>query len=195
MRKKDDEKQNSIKRAVVQLILTEGFHGASVAKIAKAAGVSPATVYIYYENKDAMLRDLYKEYAEEMFEMLIDSISTKMSGEQIIDTLVRGYYNHIISNEEVFNFVEQYSNCPSLSGSCSRMKGPARLEALLTELKENHILYDYNNDNLYAILFYPVKAIANRACPSDLSVEQRLTEMIAILQRALVNPDRASKGE
>ena len=49
MRRKDDEKQRCIKNAVVQLILEEGFQGASVSKIAKSAGVSPATVYIYYD--------------------------------------------------------------------------------------------------------------------------------------------------
>ena len=50
MRRKDDDKEKSIKEAVVKLILQEGFHGTSISKIAKLAGVSPATVYIYYEN-------------------------------------------------------------------------------------------------------------------------------------------------
>ena len=52
MRKKDDEKQNNIKKAVIKLILEEGFQGTSMSKIAKEAGVSPATVYIYYQNKE-----------------------------------------------------------------------------------------------------------------------------------------------
>ena len=47
MRKKDDEKRNNIKKAVVEVILEEGMNGASISKIAKSAGVSPATVYIY----------------------------------------------------------------------------------------------------------------------------------------------------
>ncbi len=46
MRKRDDEKEKSIKEAVIKLILEEGFHGTSISKIAKVAGVSPATVYI-----------------------------------------------------------------------------------------------------------------------------------------------------
>jgi AcrR family transcriptional regulator len=58
MRRKDDEKQKNIKEAVIKLILKEGFHGTSISKIAKEAGVSPATVYIYYENKDMMLQDI-----------------------------------------------------------------------------------------------------------------------------------------
>ena len=46
MRRKDDRKQESIKQALLKLILSEGLQGASIAKIAREAGVSPATVYI-----------------------------------------------------------------------------------------------------------------------------------------------------
>ncbi|MCR4894101.1 MAG: TetR/AcrR family transcriptional regulator, partial [Eubacteriales bacterium] len=43
MRTKDPDKQKRIKDAVVELILREGIDGASVSKIAREAGVSPAT--------------------------------------------------------------------------------------------------------------------------------------------------------
>ena len=62
MRKRDDEKEKSIKAAVVKLTLEEGFHGTSISKIAKAAGVSPATVYTYFDSKEIMLQVIYREY-------------------------------------------------------------------------------------------------------------------------------------
>ena len=108
MRKKDDEKRNSIKKAVVEIILEQGMNGASISKIAKSAGVSPATVYIYYENKDEMLRDIYNEYAEDIFSHLLHQLDSHMSGEQFIDSLVREYYSYITSNEEKYHFVEQF---------------------------------------------------------------------------------------
>ena len=104
MRKKDDEKQRCIKNAVVQLILEVGFQGASISKIAKAAGVSPATVYIYYENKDAMLRDIYQEYAEDTIQSLLQCLSPNMAGEEIIEELIRQYYSFIVENKEIFHF-------------------------------------------------------------------------------------------
>ncbi len=61
MRKKDDKKIEFIKKAVIKLILEFGFHGTSISKIAKKAGVSPATIYIYYENKDIMINEIYHE--------------------------------------------------------------------------------------------------------------------------------------
>jgi AcrR family transcriptional regulator len=123
MRKKDDEKARCIKEAVVKLILQEGFHGASISKIAKMAGVSPATVYIYFENKENMLQEIYREYSEEIFAYMLDGASNGMDGHQLIDFLIRGHYNFILNHKEIFNYVEQFSNCPALAGGCHGKKG------------------------------------------------------------------------
>jgi len=186
MRKKDDEKQRCIKNAVVHLILEEGFQGTSISKIAKTAGVSPATVYIYYENKEAMLREIYIEYAEDKIQYLLQCLSPNMAGEEIIAELIRRYYFFILENKEVFHFIEQFSTCPVLQSSCGLMKGPANLNQLLTDLKKRQIFNNYNNDNLYAILFSPVKMIAVKTCESEKVAMERLNELIYVIQRALV---------
>lgn len=186
LRKKDEEKQKCIKEAVVQLILQEGFHGASIAKIAKLAGVSPATVYIYYENKEDMLRNIYEEYAEDSISRLLDGLSPRMSGEEVLASLIRQYYFFIVDNREVYNFIEQYATCPALYSTCDKIKGPGNLNKLLTELKERQILKNFNNDNIYAMIFYPVKSIAVKSCKCEETVEERLEELIYIIQKALI---------
>lgn len=186
MRMKDDEKQKSIKKAVVELILEEGFHGASISKIARAAGVSPATVYVYYENKEVMMRSIYMEYAEESFEFLLQQISPNMEGRQLIEALIKGYYNYIIENGEIFHFVEQFRSCPSLQEGCHNLQGPVLLNNILTHYKEEGIFNDFHNDNLWSILFFPVKSIAGRSCCSKIDEKVRLEELILIIQRALL---------
>ena len=186
MRRKDDEKQKSIKKSVVQLILKEGFQGTSISKIAKVAGVSPATVYIYYQNKEEMLKLIYQEYAEEVFDFLLEQLKPEMTGEQLIDLLVREYYQYIIENEEIFHFVEQFSTCPSLHEGCHVLQGPITLNVILKEYKERGILKNFNNENIRAILFYPVKVIANRSCPSEVTKKEMLDEMILIICKALL---------
>ncbi|MFZ7131383.1 MAG: TetR/AcrR family transcriptional regulator [Eubacteriales bacterium] len=183
---KDDEKQNSIKNAVVKLILEEGFHGTSISKIAKAAGVSPATVYIYYENKEEMMRDIYQEYAEEVFDYIQKRLTRKMTGEQLIDVLIRGYYHYITENREIFNFIEQFSTCPSLQNGCNVLKGPSKMNNIFLEYKEKGALINYRTENLWALLFYPIKAIASHADADEKTNEQMLDEMISIIQKALL---------
>ncbi len=63
MRTRDYDKQQRIKEAMVHLILREGINGASVSKIAREAGVSPATIYIYYESKEDLLSAAFREYS------------------------------------------------------------------------------------------------------------------------------------
>jgi len=186
MRRKDDEKEKSIKEAVIKLILEQGFHGTSISKIAKEAGVSPATVYIYYENKEVMLQDIYLEYSEEIFEYLLSKLNNQMDGQQLIEILVRGYYTYIQENGEIFHFVDQFSSCPALASQCSERKGITNLNNLLEEMKAKRVLKDFQNENLIAILFYPIKSIASKQCIGEVEQAKLLKEMIRIVQDALL---------
>jgi AcrR family transcriptional regulator len=186
MRKKDDEKEKSIKEAVIKLILQEGFHGTSISKIAKEAGVSPATVYVYFDNKEIMLQHIYREYSEEIFCYLLNRVHQRMDGQEIIEMLIRSYYTYIQENVEIFNFVEQFSNCPSLASSCSERIGICNIYSLMAEMKKNNMIKDYNHDNLLAIIFYPVKSIAVNKHKSEAEREALLQEMIKIIQEALL---------
>ncbi|MGK0466671.1 TetR/AcrR family transcriptional regulator [Clostridium sp.] len=186
MRRKDDEKEKSIKEAVVKLILEQGFHGTSISKIAKEAGVSPATLYIYYENKEIMLRDIYLEYSEEIFDYLLSKICKDMDGHELIEMLVRGYYTYIQEHGEIFHFVDQFSSCPALSSQCSDNKGINNLNNLLEEMKEKRVIKDFQNYNLVAILFYPIKSIAIKQCTLETEQDMMLSEMITIIQEALL---------
>lgn len=186
MRRKDDEKEKSIKEAVIKLILQEGFHGTSISKIAKAAGVSPATVYIYYENKEVMFQDIYLEYSEEIYEYLLDKLKNARNGNEFIEILVKEYYIYIKENDEVFHFVDQFSSCPALVSQCSVGKGINSLIKLLEEMKGRNILKDFKNENLIAMLFSPIKNIAINKCIEEVQRVELLREMTRIMQEALL---------
>lgn len=186
MRRKDDEKQKSIKEAVIKLILKEGFHGASISKIAKEAGVSPATVYIYYENKEVMLQEIYREYSEDIFDYLFDKINNCNNGEQIIEILVKEYYLYIKDNREVFHFVDQFSSCPALANQCSAKNGIDILNNFFDEMKRKQVFKDFRNDNVRAILFYPTKSIVMNSCIDNDEKSELLKELIKIIQDALL---------
>lgn len=186
MRRKDDEKQKAIKKAVVQTVLREGMHGTSISKIAKAAGVSPATVYIYYDNKDRMLEAIYHEYAEAMFESLTQQLTDALSAAEFIERVVKAYYLYIRQHGEAHHFVEQFSACPSLSKGCAALKGPEKLDARIKVYKTKGMLMDYDSNNIWAMLFYPVKGIMKKSCGDEANSEASLNEMIQMIQRALL---------
>ncbi len=190
MRKKDDEKKQNIKEAVIKLILEQGFHGASISKIAREAGVSPATVYIYYENKEDMLRDIYQEYGEQVYSYILNEIDREMSGRQLIETLIRSYYKFIKEHEEIFSFVEQYSSCPALVNNCQDIEGCSQIFNLLDDLKEHQVIKDVDNVIMFSLLFYPVKCITVKYFNQPDEAEAVLTELIGLIQETLLDSDQ-----
>lgn len=61
MRKIDENKKLAITQAVFQITQEVGLAGLSIAKVAKLAEVSPATIYIYYKDKTDMLGQILME--------------------------------------------------------------------------------------------------------------------------------------
>ena len=61
MRIRDENKEVAIREKAMEMIVREGFDGLSMQKLAKAAGVSPATIYIYYKNREDMVNRLFND--------------------------------------------------------------------------------------------------------------------------------------
>ncbi|WLT30495.1 TetR/AcrR family transcriptional regulator [Geothrix sp. PMB-07] len=61
MRTKDPLKAEQIRAQALEMLAREGFHGFSMQKLARAASVSPATLYIHFEDREDLLLQLYKE--------------------------------------------------------------------------------------------------------------------------------------
>ena len=186
MRKKDDEKEQRIKEAVASLMLEEGWSGTSISKIARKAEVSPATVYTYFDSKEDMLQCIYREYSEHVFEYMMRQVEPEMDGAQVIDTLMRSFYSYMTENEDMFSFIEQFSNCRALSSKCACRKGIAGVACLLEEMKKEHVIRNYNEKSLEAVLFYPVKAIVFDEKLDSSEKSGLLDEVIELVQRALL---------
>ena len=58
MRVRDPGKEHAIRERALDMIVAHGFDGLSMQKLAKAAGVSPATIYIYFKNRDDLIVSL-----------------------------------------------------------------------------------------------------------------------------------------
>ncbi len=92
MRKIDENKKDAITQAVFQLTQEVGLVGLSIAKVAKLAAVSPATIYIYYKDKADMLSQILiqvKDTFDDGMEETILSVSEPL--EQ-----VKKFLNHVI---------------------------------------------------------------------------------------------------
>lgn len=183
MRHKDEDKARRIKEAVIRLVLEQGFEGASVSKIAKEAGVSPSTVYVYYENKEQMLASIYEEYSVNIYEYLCSQVHCGMDGGQIVSALMHGYHDYIRKNYEIFKFLEQCAHCPSLCDG-KKKEDVCSSYATIDEMRAKGIFKDYSAECLATVMFSPVKSIA-RYYPEDYA-RDLLNEVVSLIRDSIL---------
>lgn len=188
MRRKDGEKAQRIKEAVIQVVLEEGFSNASMSKIARCAGIPQATMYIYYENKETMLRSIYLDCAEDLWDTLLTATRGLHDGGQIIDSLIYGYYSYMTEHETLFRFVEQYASCPALTHNCGEIQGLEKMIAMIQQWEDDGLFKPYNAINIFSMIFNPVKMLTAGAINCRKSEADLLRELADMVERALLAP-------
>ena len=53
--RKKEERPQEILSAALELFVQQGFSATKVEQVARKAGVTPGTLYVYFENKEALL--------------------------------------------------------------------------------------------------------------------------------------------
>src|SRR5690349_24497562 len=71
MRTRDPKKEKAIRRKALEMIVRVGLDGFSMQNLARAARVSPATLYIYFKDRDDLLFQVYREQLELMTEEVL----------------------------------------------------------------------------------------------------------------------------
>lgn len=79
MRTRDLHKESSIRKKAIEMIVKEGLDGFSMQKLARAAGVSPATLYIYYEDRDDLILQLSLYISKRLVESSLKNFHPKMT--------------------------------------------------------------------------------------------------------------------
>jgi AcrR family transcriptional regulator len=186
VRLKDENKQLRIKEAMVRLILREGINGASISKIAKEAGVSPATIYVYYSNKDELLSEVYQEYSRKSYRYLKDMLQEDMDAASLLETIVRGYYQFSIEHEDVFSFVEQCSRCPSLARTVAEEECCCDIFDILRGYQSRNEISTISDMNMAAILFAPIRFLAMNRQYMSSEPEVLLDELSRLMKQMLI---------
>lgn len=126
MRIKDENKKDAILEATIKLINEIGFANVSMSKIAKIAGVSASTLYIYYENKEDMFKKVYVDVKKQMLSACIKGINDGETVKQSIKKFCENLLDFMQNHQEYFLFIEQSSNSPLVNLSLHK-----DIEALL----------------------------------------------------------------
>ncbi len=81
MRTRNADKVELVKQKTIELLVADGFEGFSVNKLAKACGISVATLYIYYHDKDDLVTQVAIEEGRRMTQAMLKDFDPEASFE------------------------------------------------------------------------------------------------------------------
>ncbi|MHA3964814.1 MAG: TetR/AcrR family transcriptional regulator [Candidatus Thorarchaeota archaeon SMTZ1-45] len=108
MRTRDQAKYDSIVDASINLINDLGFDGISISKIAKKAKVSPATIYIYFDNKEDLFTKLYIDIREKMSRGALEGFEEGMTTEEAFKSIWHHSFTYNLRHPEYLAYREQF---------------------------------------------------------------------------------------
>jgi AcrR family transcriptional regulator len=109
---KNNDKRKEIMQAALELIAEHGFHGAPMAMIADKAGVAAGTIYRYFESKDVLITELYRELEEKLIAFLQDGYATSKPIRERFLHIHASILRFFIANPLYFRYIEQYMYSP-----------------------------------------------------------------------------------
>ncbi|UKJ06999.1 TetR/AcrR family transcriptional regulator [Solitalea lacus] len=115
MRTRDEHKELTIRQKAIELIAKNGLEGFSMQKLAKAAGVSPATLYIYYKDKEDLVVSLSMEVFNKMQVYSLSNFSAEMSFEEGMKVQWKNRAAFFLENPFDVQFIEHLRYSPVFS--------------------------------------------------------------------------------
>lgn len=117
MAKKTGEKYQAILHAAKEVFAEVGFHAATVSRIAKTAGIGDGTVYLYFENKEDILKTLFHETIYNRFVPGMEAaIRHLQDAGLMLSEVVRGHFSFFGADPQLARVIqiESRQSTPSI---------------------------------------------------------------------------------
>jgi AcrR family transcriptional regulator len=127
MRTRDEQKEKAIREKALHMIVKDGIEGFSMHKLAKAANVSPGTLYIYFKDKEDLILELCKEAGEKMAAITLTGFDPSMSFAEGLKVQWTNRAKYCLEHPEQVHFLEQMRHSPQQEKLMDMMNGTFKM--------------------------------------------------------------------
>lgn len=157
-KEKITDKRTALLNATLTLVNNHGFHNAPMSKIAQLAGVAPATIYLYFENKQDLVNKLYLEVKGDFSNCAFKGYTADLSVKKGFELIWFNIAYYKLNQIKEANFLSQCDNSPMIE-EVVRIEGLKNLQPLLDlweRGKKEGIIKPLSDYILYAFTVYPL---------------------------------------
>lgn len=180
MRVRDEKKEQAIADAAIALITANGFADTSMSKIAKAADVSPATIYVYFENKEDLLNRIYSLVKKEMGDELARGLKPEMPVKKAFRVVWGNFYRYALTHPVRFAFTEQFANSPLVDRICKEETTGffLPLVELVERGKREKVLKNISLEVLAAFTFAPLTSLIKQHFSQEVVLDETMLSAV-----------------
>ncbi|RFM25786.1 TetR/AcrR family transcriptional regulator [Deminuibacter soli] len=118
MRPRNEAKENAIRSIALEIIAKEGLENLSMQKLAKAANISPRTIYIKYESKDDLLIKLFINDVLGAYEQaVLKDFNEDIDFVNGVQQLWNNAFAYLTANRHAFALIQYGKSSPLLNNA------------------------------------------------------------------------------
>jgi TetR/AcrR family transcriptional repressor of multidrug resistance operon len=112
MRARDANKERVIREKALKMIVEAGLDGFSMQKLAKAANVSPATIYIYFKDKEDLVTCISRDAGKKMMDITFQNFDPTMNFADGLRVQWVNRAKYCMKYPDQMHFLEQLRHSP-----------------------------------------------------------------------------------
>jgi AcrR family transcriptional regulator len=169
VRCRDESKVDAIYKATLTLVKDRGLAGITMCDISKEASIATGTLYIYFRNKDELIKALFTECRKKSACHYFKGMDPQSSFEERMQQLFRNIICFKMQHFEISAFLEQSYHSPyvNIIDLKKKQKAMEPLYALIREGIEKKKLKNTDTQLVVSYLFGIVNEMVKKAYFSD----------------------------
>ncbi len=174
-------KRDIILAATLKLLASRGFHGFSIRDVAKEAGVATGTVYLYFDDRDHLIKKLHGQIIETVGREVFLVTDQRVSLFQQFHHMCRKFWSLFQQQPEIILSKGQFDHLPLEILRSRHEDAKVVLEPLFTFFlrgREQRELKDFPDEILFSLAFEPYFEIARKSIQGFVVVDDAMLDRI-----------------
>lgn len=175
------DKRVAILDATLNLLSKKGFHGFSIRDVAKESGVATGTVYIYFADRDDLIKQVYIRIVSDVASHLTLSVNPKLSMQEEFASLSRQFWMLFQQKPEILLSKIQFDHLPPDVLRSHHQEAKSRLSPLFdffTRGVNSGKLKKLPNEILFSLGFEALFEISRKRLLGLIDVDDKTLEQI-----------------
>ncbi len=170
-------KRSALLQAALELFAEHGFNGASTAQIARRAGVASGTLFFYFQSKEELIHELFREVRAKIEQQVLEDFHTKIPlRECFLESFTR-LLRYFLDNPAEFKLVEQYHYSPFGKRTDETDERHETFQNLLLEARAQQLIKAAPLLFLEAVAFGPIAALAKEHANHGTAVDEEIIRL------------------